>query len=302
MPRVSVVMPTRDRRHMLARALASVQAQTFRDFEVVVVDDGSTDGTAFWLRANYSGVSLVEIGQPSGAAAARNRGVDRSGGEIVAFLDDDDVWRPSYLETQVARLNTHPEAELCTAAHVDVDAAGRVSQPDLRPLYHYPVPLVHLLAECPIHTLSVVTCRRAAFERIGPFDETLPIVHDLDWYLRLIASGGKVEHSSTALVEHAVPARLVTRHRQWFQEERSVHRRFFAKGRLAPEHQRLIRAARALLFARVGLTKWDLAFGLARLTEAILVSPIDAVDVMARKLRRRRRSADAWGAATGDAG
>jgi len=287
MPLVSVVIPTRDRCGALERALASVEAQRFRNFEVVVVDDGSVDGTAAWLRLNRSSVSLVEIQQPGGAAAARNLGVARARGEIIAFLDDDDVWRPSYLEAQVAQFEAHPEADLCITGHIEVDAAGRVSRPDLRPVLSYPEADVHFLAECPIHTLSVVACRRAVFDRIGSFDESLSIVHDLDWYLRLIASGGKMEHCAAALVERSVPGGLVARHRHWFKEERAFHRRFFAAGGRPQGQQRRVRCSRALLFARTALAKKDFVFGLSRLAEAFLVSPLDAVNICARRLARR---------------
>jgi glycosyltransferase involved in cell wall biosynthesis len=284
---VSVVIPTRDRRGALERALASVEAQRFRDFEIVVVDDGSVDGTASWLRLNRPSVSLVEIQQPSGAAAARNRGVASARGETIAFLDDDDVWHPSYLEAQVAQFEAHPEADLCATGHIEVDAAGRVSRPDLRPVYSYPEAVVHFLAECPIHTLSVVACRRAAFDRIGPFDESLSIVHDLDWYLRLIASGGKMAHCAAALVERSVPGGLVARHRQWFKEERAFHRRFFAAGGCTQGQQRRVRSSRALLFARTGLARKDFVFGLSRLAEAFLVSPLNAIYISTRRLVRR---------------
>ena len=250
-PRVSVVMPTRNRKGSLALALASVEAQRCRDFEVVVVDDASTDGTASWLREKWPDVALVELARPSGAAAARNRGVERARGEIVAFLDDDDTWHPSYLEVQLSQLEADPEAELSTTGHIEIDSAGHFSLPDLRPLRQYPEPLLHFMAECPIHTLSVVACRRTAFSRIGLFDERLSVVHDLDFYLRLGAAGGRMMHYSAALVERAVPGGLVTRHRQWFQEEQTVHRRFFETSKCLRRYQRRIRATRALFFARV---------------------------------------------------
>ncbi len=241
--------------------------------------------------------------QPVGAAAARNRGVAHARGDIVAFLDDDDIWHPSYLEVQVAQLEAHPQADLCTTGHLEIDPVGRISRPDLRPLYHSAQPLIQLLMQCPIHTLSVVACRRAAFARIGPFDENLLIVHDLDWYLRLAGAGGKMEHCSAALVEHAVPGGLVTRHRHWFMEERAVHRRLFATSRLARRRQRQVRAARALFFARVGLARGDLAFGLARIAEAFRVSPLDTVYIAALALlrRQRRNPAQAWDAGTREA-
>src|SRR5215210_1948797 len=104
-PRVSVIVPTRDRLTMLRRALAGVQAQRFGDFEVIVVDDGSADETAEWLRSRRTDIRLVTSTTPGGAAAARNRGLDSARGELVAFLDSDDIWQPSYLDEQVAHLD-----------------------------------------------------------------------------------------------------------------------------------------------------------------------------------------------------
>ena len=291
-PRVSIVIPTRNRRASLERSLASVEAQRFRDFEVVVVDDGSVDGTAAWVRARHPAVLLLETGQSIGAAAARNRGVERARGEIVAFLDDDDVWRPSFLDVQVAQLEAHPEADLGTTGHVEIDTQRRVFRPDLRPLFRYPDAMAHFLAECPIHTLSVVACRRTVFERIGSFDESLAIVHDLDWYLRIAAAGGKMQHHPSPLVERSVPGGLVTQHRHWFREEQAVHRRFFDAHPVERQRRR-VRALRSLFFAKVALANADLAFGLVRLAEAILASPLDAVQIAALRLSRRSRRAPA---------
>jgi glycosyltransferase involved in cell wall biosynthesis len=305
-PRVSVVVPTRNRRALLERALASVDAQRFRDFEVLVVDDASSDGTAGWLRETRPGIHVLEMARRVGAGVARNRAIALARGDIVAFLDDDDRWHPGFLEAQVAQLDAHREAELGTTGHVEIDASGRVSRPDLRPLFGYPDPLIRLLAECPIHTMSVVACRRAVFARIGDFDAKLEIVQDLDWYLRLALRGGGLVHCPDALVERGVPGGLVSRHRRWFAEERFVHRGVFAANVPARRYRRRVRAARALLFARVGLAKGDFGFGLARLAEAFTVAPLDATRIAAlrllRRLQRERRDAtEAWYASAAEA-
>jgi len=291
-PRVSVVVATRNRRTLLARALASVNEQRYRDFEIIVVDDASVDGTGNWLRTEHPEILLVELSTRSGAAAARNRGVEQAQGEIVAFLDDDDAWRPSYLVTQMAQFDAHPEVQLCSTGHVEINGAAQITQPDLRPLFNYANALTHLLAECPVHTLSVVACRRTALDRIGPFDETLAIVHDLDWYLRLVVAGGQRAHDPSPLVERTVPGGLVTRHRLWYAEERAVHRRLMASTPVSPRDQQRVRASRAMLFARIALAKGDIVFGLARLGEAVLASPLDCVHIAASRLLHRRRHED----------
>jgi glycosyltransferase involved in cell wall biosynthesis len=288
-PRVSVVVPTRDRRPNLARALSGVQAQRFRDFEVLVVEDGSVDGTAAWLRSRWPTVQMLVMERPSGAAAARNRALEHARGELVAFLDDDDFWRPSYLEAQVELLDANPTVDLSYADHVEIGPAGREFRPDTRPLAAYPSPLTWLLAECFIHTMSVVVCRRRVFERVGRFDERLTIVHDLDWYARILASGGSVLHLPMTLVERGVPGGLVQSHRTWSQEERAVLARVFAGIWHDRRSEPMVRASRSLFFARVGLAKGDLSFGLRRLAEALRYSPGWAARTAVRRLLRVAR-------------
>ena len=270
-PRVSVVIPTQDRLASLGRALASVDAQSFRDVEILVVDDGSTDGTGEWLRASRPD-ALVASTSRAGAAAARNAAVERARGELVAFLDDDDAWLPSYLDAQVAQLDADGEAALSYA-----DCAGV----DTRSLLRDRAPLVRMLAEPYIHTMSAVVCRRDAFARFGRLDESLRVVHDLDWYARVLAGGGRIAHVPQELLERGAPGRLTAEHRRWFAEERTV----LARTAAANGDARLIRAYRSLFFARVALGKGDVPFGLARLGEALAASPGSTVRLAALRLR-----------------
>ena len=332
MPRVSVIVPTHNRRVILQAALASVDNQTFRDFELIVVDDGSDDGTAEWVknppgigqttipethlptpnpnrstepRPSGSGrhggqeadlqrttssppLTLLEIPPPGvGAAAARNRALQIATGEIIAFLDDDDRWLPDYLAKQVAKLDACPNAAVAIAGHTEVSASGAITKPLLEPAYPYPTALARLLAECPIHTLSVAACRREMFNRIGLFDESLRIVHDLDWYIRLTQAGGKLVFNSEALVEHAIPGGLVTKHRDWFHEEQSVHRKC---AELEPREHEVVDIARQLFFARTALSNGDIPFALARAATCLAKGPRVAASMIAQRLRQRRRS------------
>ena len=299
-PRVSVILPTRDRLRQLQHALASVAAQGYRDVEVLVVDDGSTDGTRTWLAHQGSSVRVVSTDTSRGAAAARNRGIERARGDLIAFLDDDDVWRPAYLEAQVEHLDANPTAALSYADHLEVDAIGRASHPDTRALLAYDSPLVRMLAEGFIHTMSVVVCRRSVFDRLGLFSERLSIVHDWEWYARVLASGAAFTHLARPLVGRAVPGGLVTRHRPWFDEERQVIDATFAAGVAGAGHRRLVRAYRSLFFAHLALSRGDVGFGLLRLADAFLTSPWSALRVAARRLIRRvqlTRRPEPWDAA-----
>lgn len=292
-PRVSVVIPTRNRLGSLQRALASVEEQRFRDFEVVVVDDGSTDGTASWLQRNGRGLEIIRTEQPSGAAAARNRAIRRSQGDLIAFLDDDDRWRPGYLGAQVAHHDANPTTDLSYVDHVEIDQHGGMTSPDTRALLDYGSVQAWLLAECFIHTMSVVVCRRAMVDRVGLLDERLTIVHDLDWYARILGQGGTIALEtgwSPPLVERTVPGGLVSSHRHWFEEESEVIDRAIAATPTLAKDQRTIRAYRSMFFFRVGLAKGDLSFALRRLVDAFLASPRWAVVVAGRRLARHASS------------
>ncbi len=108
MPRVSVVIPTYNRASLIREALESVFAQTFRDFEVIVVDDGSTDGTVELLK-EYEGRIAIIRQENRGAGAARNRGLAEATGEYIAFIDSDDLWMDFKLDLQVAILEGMPD-------------------------------------------------------------------------------------------------------------------------------------------------------------------------------------------------
>jgi glycosyltransferase involved in cell wall biosynthesis len=105
-PLISVIVPVYNGRRFLAETIQSVLAQTYRPVEVVAVDDGSTDGSAAIVESFSSVICIQQSNQ--GVAAARNRGVEASQGELLAFLDQDDLWVEEKLEKQVAYLQQHP--------------------------------------------------------------------------------------------------------------------------------------------------------------------------------------------------
>lgn len=132
-PRVSIILPTYNRERFLRRALDSIRSQTFTDWELIVVDDGSTDGTQALLTE-----LLAEVGQPSayvrqpnaGAYAARNTGLGRARGEYVAFFDSDDLWQPDYLSTCLGTVRENPDVDwVYCACRVTEDRSGRVLAP-----------------------------------------------------------------------------------------------------------------------------------------------------------------------------
>ena len=179
-PAVSVVVPTRNRADLLPRALRSVLDQTFPDFELVVVDDGSTDATAS-VRASLTDPRLVWLEGPhAGVSSARNLGVRHARADWIAFLDDDNVWLPPYLERQMAT-GTRSGAEVvyCLGADVGADGSRRDQRrpPSTDPLRSY--------SDGWSPFTSCIVVRRDAFVRAGGFPVRLSHGEDQFLWTRL---------------------------------------------------------------------------------------------------------------------
>jgi len=181
-PRVSVIMPVYNGAATIRRALESVFAQTLTDYEVVVVDDGSTDDTVSVL-AEYGDRVRVVRQANRGLPAARNAGVVSSRGELLALIDHDDEWLPDKLERAVAAMRAEPDAALLYSDMIVVNEAGeefRRSQigPDTA---HAPA-MDEMLARIWPITPSTVVMRREAFERAGGFCEQLISAEDIHFW------------------------------------------------------------------------------------------------------------------------
>lgn len=182
MPEVSVVIPTYNRREMVVEAVDSVLAQTVSDYELIVVDDGSADGTREEL-GKYAG-RLRLISQPHrGVAAARNLGAAAASARYLAFLDSDDLWLPRKLEAQLAYLERFPGFALCQTEELWFRNGVRVN-PKKRHRKRVGDIFKESLELCLISP-SAVMMRREVFEAAGGFDERLPACEDYDLWLRV---------------------------------------------------------------------------------------------------------------------
>ncbi|WP_167584362.1 glycosyltransferase family 2 protein [Kineococcus rubinsiae] len=176
---VSVVVPAKDRAHLLERSLASVAAQRLAPVEVVVVDDGSTDDTAGVARR--CGATVIRLDVNEGIGRARNHGIRAATGEWIAFLDSDDEWSPGHLERLVARAGSH-----VLVAAPAISTSGRV----LGNPYDHDVPLTStsVLAPGDLVVTSGAMARRSALLEAGLF-RPLPRAEDLDMWVRLLSLG-----------------------------------------------------------------------------------------------------------------
>jgi glycosyltransferase involved in cell wall biosynthesis len=181
-PMVSVIIPTYNRGWVLREAVDSVLAQDFKDLELIVVDDGSTDNTRQILDSYDQ--DLIVLRQPNkGVSAARNRGIDAARGRLVAFLDSDDLWLPRKLSSQVDFFNSNPAALINQTEEIWIRNGVRVN-PKTRHHKFSGMIFEKSLALCLVSP-SAVMMKRCLFDEVGLFDEDLPACEDYDLWLRI---------------------------------------------------------------------------------------------------------------------
>jgi glycosyltransferase involved in cell wall biosynthesis len=183
-PTVTIVMPCYNGAERLGSALASVSAQTYADFELVFVDDGSTDGSAALASSVPDGRVRVFRQANAGVSAARNRGLAEARGEFVAFLDADDTWHLSFLERMVEALRARPDAALAYCGWQNVGVQGPRGEPYVPPDYEYGDKTRALLASCPWPIHAALT-RTAEVHRAGGFDSELSVGEDFLLWLEI---------------------------------------------------------------------------------------------------------------------
>lgn len=194
MPRVSVIIPAYNAAKHIGQAVDSVLAQTYTDYEVIVVDDGSTDNTRDVLKPYEDRIRYIWQ-ENQERSAARNQGIGLAQGEYVAFLDADDLWLPQNLERHVAALDAHAGAVLAYSPAQTIDGEGHPTEYDGatrtgevggRVELHYLGQ--ELILGCRLLTCATVV-RRRAIERTGPFDTQLTLGEDWEMWLRLARLG-----------------------------------------------------------------------------------------------------------------
>ena len=195
MPRVSVIIPAFNAEAFLARALHSVEAQTYRDYEVVLIDDGSTDSTAEIARS----FKIVRYFHQSNQhqAVARNRGLKEAEGELIAFLDADDEWLPEKLERQLALMEGNESRISYTDTYYAKDGK-RVRYSKLAPPWEGQIlkPLVEEWLEFCFITMNTVVADKRLLEEVGGFDEAAPFssFEDYGLWLRVALSEARFDY------------------------------------------------------------------------------------------------------------
>lgn len=181
-PQVSVIIPTYNRSWIIKEAIDSVLAQDYKEFELIVVDDGSTDHTSDVLDSSRNVIKVLSQ-KNKGVSAARNRGIAEASGQFIAFLDSDDLWLPQKLSAQVEFFNQTPNALICQTEEVWIRNGLRVNPKKRHKKLSGMIfkPSLELCLVSP----SAVMIQRSLFDRVGEFDETLPACEDYDLWLRI---------------------------------------------------------------------------------------------------------------------
>ncbi len=181
-PLVSVIIPTYNRRERVLEAIHSVLSQSYKSFELTVVDDGSEDGTREAL-AGYGGRLNYIFQENQGPSSARNRGIREAGGELISFLDSDDLWLGDKLRRQVALMEENPEARVCYTEEVWIRNGRRVNP--MKKHAKLSGDIFERALELCIVSPSSAMLRRELLLEVGGFDEELPLCEDYDLWLRV---------------------------------------------------------------------------------------------------------------------
>ena len=182
--KISVVIPTFNRISLVARAIDSVLKQSLNPYEIIVVDDGSDDGTSEMIQNKYKSIKLNQQ-QNNGVSAARNNGIKHAKGDWIALLDSDDEWTEKKLENQVDRLIKTPEYDFCHTNEIWIRNGVRVNQRKKHEKYGGYI-FDKCLDICRISPSSVLF-RKNILDHVGWFDDQLPVCEDYDLWLRITA-------------------------------------------------------------------------------------------------------------------
>jgi glycosyltransferase involved in cell wall biosynthesis len=198
-PLVSVIVPVFNVEPFLAEALESVLAQDYRPLEIIVTDDGSTDGSAA-VASSFPEVTLLRQ-ENLGCAAARNACLAMARGEVISLLDGDDIWLQGKLSCEMRHFAEHPETGY-TLCHHDLF----LSPGETAPAWFRPKHTRKVFSISPY----VLAVRRSVFETVGPFNARLLIGEDIDWFMRAREAGVQMHVLDPMFVSHRVHSASVT--------------------------------------------------------------------------------------------
>ncbi len=196
---ISVIIPTYNRAHTLGQAIESVLTQSCPPAEVIIVDDGSTDGTAALIQNSFPSCRYLHQ-RNQGVSSARNNGISKATCEWLALLDSDDEWMPDKLATQASAIESNPGIKLCHTEEIWIRNGKRINQMKKHAKTGGWI-FQHCLPLCAISPSSVII-HRSLFDEVGLFDETLPACEDYDLWLRICAFHPTLFIETPQIIKH----------------------------------------------------------------------------------------------------
>lgn len=245
MPRVSVIIPAFNAGDTIEETLRSVVAQGYGDWEALLADDGSTDDTAARAAAVDDRVRVLHTSGRLGPAGARNTALAEASGELVAFLDADDLWLPAYLERQVEAFDREAAGPGAPVGIVACDATVRTPAGDRAQTFlagfpdgHAPLTLEAVLRQNRIYVSALVT--RDAGSEVGWFDPGLFGTEDHDLWIRILETGRRaVLNPEVLAIYRHVPGSVSSNVARQAANDQGTYRRALDRGRLTPAQRRI---------------------------------------------------------------
>lgn len=208
MPFFSVVIPLYNKENFIERTMQSILNQTFQNFEIIVVNDGSTDGSLLVLsKINSDKIKIIQHSKNKGLSAARNTGIQNANTDYIAFLDADDLWKSSYLEKIFSLIKNFPEAKLFATSYQEVYNKDKLIIPALNLKNFNNEGIVSDFFESnlsqPIYCCCSLCVEKSVFQTIGLYDENITFGEDIDFNIRANLSY-KLAYSKKPLVEYII--------------------------------------------------------------------------------------------------
>jgi glycosyltransferase involved in cell wall biosynthesis len=201
LPIVSIILPTYNCASFLPLSIGTILSQTYNSYEIIVVDDGSTDNTKEVLYPFMQRIKYIRLEQNKGLPTARNIGIRSAQGKYTAFIDADDLWLPEKLQTDIEYFETHPEVSMVYSKHINIDEKGNNFNGNTKKQLPSGNIFTQLFSEQNFIITSSVVVRKNVFETTGLFDERLFNCQDWDMWLR-IAFHFKVAGINKPLVKY----------------------------------------------------------------------------------------------------
>ena len=231
---ISVVIPTFNRLIYLERAIKSVLNQTISVNEIIIVDDGSDDGTSEFIHSNYPNLKYI-FQSNSGVSAARNTGIKAASSNWIAFLDSDDAWVTNKIQKQITELELNPEMNFCHSNEIWIRNGREIKQKNTHKKFGGFI-FDKCLDKCRISP-STVICRKSLLIKLNGFDEDLAICEDYDLWLRITSNNPVIYIEKPLIIKYGGHQDQLSRNSEGIESYHIKSLEKLLKQDFPPEHR-----------------------------------------------------------------